>query len=254
MIFLLIRFLPYIIPLIYLFSTRAVFYFNEDWIWLMLLPVICVSLWFALLKRRNKEKALLLLFLYAIVYSLAGFTYATVLENSWAINGFLAVWSFVYWLYLEAIFHDFYSTDKKYILSLKNITSYANILIIFFLTAALISFNIFLNWPGYAVLLILFGAYFLMSYLALAKNGLKPFEAQTFAMVLAVIMSQVVGAMMLWPNSFYVIAFMAAIIYYIIYNLSLSWFNKALSRGLVAKYLLFGGLVIIIVLASARWF
>ena len=93
-----------------------------------------------------------------------------------------------------------------------------------------------------------------MSYLALAKNGLEPFEAQAFAMVLALVMLQLIGAMMFWPSSFYVIAFTAAIIYYVIYNLSLAWFHKLLDRKLVIKYLLFGGLVISVVLASARWF
>ncbi len=254
MVFLFIRILPFIIPLSYILSAKALFYFSDYWLLIAVAQSILLAVWFGLLKRKDPEKPLLLLFIYGLIYGLSGLAYLAILESAWIINLFLLAWAFVFWLYLEAVFHDFYKTDKTYILNLQNISLYCNILIVFFLTAALVNFSIFFNWPWLLLLPGVFLVYLPISYAAFLRQGLSLKKSQVFAVALSLIMIQLLGAQMLWPVSFYVIALISSLVYYLLLSLSFFWINKTLDAKAAIKYVLFSTALAIVVLISARWF
>jgi hypothetical protein len=253
MLFLLLRFLPYIIPALFFALTKAVFYYSNYWYWFFG-GILAVSLlYFILLKYKNRDKPVIWLCLFALIYTVAGFAYSLILENPLVINAYLIVWSLFYWLYLEAVFHDFYETAKTFIFNLQNITLYGNILIIFFLTAALANFNIFLDLSWLTLLLLLAAAYFCLVYLAFIRQGRGKSEAGIYAGIIALILTEILGGLLMWPSSFYVIAIIISLCYYLLMSLSLlSLLDKLIRKSLI-QYLVFSVLILAAVLFTATW-
>lgn len=253
MIFLLVRALPYIIPLIYLALLKIIFYFPNYWFWMISASMILLSLWFALLKSRDSSKSLLPSFAYGLIFLITGFSYLMILENNWVVNGFFLGWSFIFWLYLEAVFHDFYKTGKTYILSLQNISLYSNILVIFFLSASLSNFSIFLNWSKVSILIFLLVVYFVLLYSVFLFQGWEIKKAQTFSFILSLVMVEFSASIMLLPSSFYVIASLSAGLYYFLSGVSILWMRQSLDKMSFVKYLVFSLFFVIIVIGSANW-
>ncbi len=253
MIFLLIRILPYIIPLIYLSLLKVIFYFPNYWIWIILIVVSLSLLWFILLKSRDKSKFLLPSLIYALIFIITGFAYLVILENNWVIISFSICWSFILWLYLEAVFHDFYKTEKTYILNLQNISLYSNILVIFFLSASLLNFVIFLNWSKILVLFFLLLIYFCLLYSMFLFQGWEIKKAQIFSFILALIMIEFFASIVLLPLSFYVAASLSAGLYYFLSSISILWIKQNLNKIAFIKYLSFFLIFTGVIVGSAIW-
>lgn len=253
MLFLLLRLLPAIIPILFFASVEGVFYYADQWQWFLAAILALPLFYFALLKYKNRDKAVVGLGVFALIYALTGLAYSLVLENPAVINIYLIVWSLIYALYLEAVFHDFYETAKTFVFNLQNITLYGGILIVFFLTATLVSFNIFLNLSWFALLLLAAAAYFSLTYLAFRRHGLPKNQALLYAGLVDLILTETLGGLMLLPSSFYVIAVIAALCYYLLMQILLYAHGDKLSRKLLIELLAFCGAILLVVAATAAW-
>jgi len=253
MSFLLLRLLPYLIPVLFFVATKLVFYYNDFWPWFFGLILAVSLLYFVLLKYKNRDKRVILLAFFALIYAISGLAYSLVLENPVVINIFILAWSMFYWLYLEAVFHDFYETDKTFVFNLMNITLYGNILIIFFLTAALTNFSIFLNLTFWQLLLILIVVYYCLLYLVLLRQGKSPYQSRLYGAINSLVLVELLGALIFLPSSFYVIAASIALGYYLLVSLSLLSLNNQLNRKIFFRYLSFSILILAAILLTAAW-
>jgi len=253
MLFLLLRLSPYIIPILFLASAKAVFIFSDSWIWCLAAIIILPLAYSAFLKQQNRDKPVFWLMIFAVIFAVSGFAYSLILESATVINVFLIVWSLVYWFYLEAVFHDFYKTAKSDVFNLLNILLYGSILIIFFLTATLASFNIFLNLSWLWLLLTAAVVYFSIIYLVFQRSFLTSRRAALYAGITDLILIEILGGLLLWPSSFYVIAVIVALCYYLLTQITLYVSADKLNRGRLVRLLLFSGLILLIVLATAAW-
>jgi hypothetical protein len=198
---------------------------------------------FVLLKYKNpKKKNFIWLLLFAIIFGLTGWLYVLILEFNLIINLFLFFWSLVYWLYLEAVFHEFYETDRQYAFNLRNITLYSNILIIFFLTASLVNFNIFLGFSLWWLILILFLIYNILFYLTYLKQELGH-SAFLYSIIGSILLIQTLGVLLFLPVSLYLIAALVSLLYYFFIMLTSLDFRGQLSKNNLIKnsFFLFSG-------------
>lgn len=253
MLFLLLRLLPAIIPILFFVLTKAVFNYTDLWPWFLAAILLLPAAYFALLKYKNRDKTVIWLGAFSLIFALTGFSYSLVLENPAVINIYLFVWSLIYALYLEAVFHDFYDTAKTYVFNLLNITLYGNILIIFFLTAVLASFNIFLNLSWVILLLISAAANFLIIYLAFQRQNLPKNTALIYAGAIDLILIEILGALLLLPSSFYVIAIITALCYYLLMQILLNQRINKLNRKLLIELLVFSGMILLAAAITAAW-
>lgn len=253
MLFLLLRILPILIPISFFVITKANFSFIENWPWFLSANLLLPAIYFILLKFKNQGKTIIWLAAFALIFAGTGYAYGLVLENPTVINMFLIGWSLVYGLYLEAVFHDFYETDKTFVLNLLNITLYGSILIIFFLTAALASFNIFLNLSWAVLLAGSAAAYFAIIYLTFRRHGLPARQGLIYAAVTDLILAEILGALLLLPSSFYVIAIITALCYYLLMQILLSAYDSKLNRKRLIELFVFSGLILLIIVATAVW-
>ena len=254
MLFLILRFLPFIIPIAYFSSIRAIFYFDEYWTWVSATMVFLPVLYFGLLKYKNKSKEVLFLGAYGLIFAATGFSYVLILENQYAITLYLLIWSLVYGLYLEAVFHDFYETSKAYVLNLKNITLFGGMLTVFFLTAALNSFNIFLSLPWFYLLSVLAASYFIISYLIILGNSLNKRQSLLYSGIIGLIITEIVSVLMLLPSSFYIIAIITTLVYYVMVSLFLTSLGKVMQKNDLWRYLIFAALALLLAVLTANWF
>ncbi len=253
MLFLLLRFLPYVIPAAYFAAIRSIFSFNGEWSGIFTGIILMIGAYFALLKYKNPKKDVLLLGIYALIFASTGFAYSLILENQYIINLFLIIWSLILGLYLEAVFHDFYETDKAYALNLSNITLFGGILTVFFLTAAMNSFNIFLSLPWYYLLLGLVFAYLVISFLIFSRHRILLRTALLYSAIIGLIMLEIVSAIMLLPCSFYVIAIVATLAYYVMVSLILASQKGRIGKKELWRYLAFAGAALLLVVLTANW-
>lgn len=253
MLFLLLRFLPYIIPIAYFIAVNTVFYHSDYWLWFLLSVIIFPLAYFALLQRDNRNKPVFWLAIFSVIYAVTGFAYVLILENSVVISIFTVLWSLIYWFYLEAVFHDFYETKKTYIMNLRNIALYGNILIIFFATATLVSFNIFLNLSWIYLLIIAAAVYFAIIYLAFLRLSADKRQALLYAGLIDLILAEILAGLLLLPASFYVIAIIVSLCYYLLMQTISYSLEKKLDRNLLIRLLAFFGLILLAVVLTATW-
>lgn len=253
MIFLLVRFLPYFIPVCYFVLAKATASQPDLWLMFLVLGLLLTLANFVLLKVKNRQKPVLGLAIFAVIYYLSGLAYFLVLENAWVINAYLVVWSLVFWLYLEAVFHDFYETTHTHILNLQNISLYVNILIIFFLTGSLVSFYIFLNWSEVGILLLLGLAYLGVINFALIQQKINRDEAWVYSSIITLILLEVLLALLFLPTSFYVAAAIVSLVYYGLSSLTLLALKKQLVKKLFWRYLVLCLMVGLAIFLTAAW-
>ena len=253
MLFLLLRILPYAVPVLFFLTIKGVFYYPDAWPFLAVAAILPPLLYFILLKVKNREKEMFFLAAFALIFSGTGFCYALLLENPISINLFLVVWSLFYGLFLEAVFHDLYETAKTRILDLRNISWYGSILCVFFLTGTLVAFDIFLNFPVAILLIILAVAYFCLLYLTLLRQGWEKNRARIYAGLIDLSLVELMGALLIWPSSFYVLAAILSLVYYLLLLLVVAASRQELDRKRLFHYLVYGGVILLAILLSANW-
>ncbi len=253
MIFLLVRFLPYFIPLTFFGLAKATAYYPDYWLGFLVLGLALTVANFILLKLKNRQKPILGLMFFAVTYYLAGLAYFLVLENPQIINIFLVAWSLIFWLYLEAVFHEFYETNRTHIINLQNVSLYANILIIFFLTSSLISFYIFLNWSEVGILLMLGLSYLIIINFALTRQKINRDEAWIYSSILALILIEILTALMYLPTSFYVAAAVVSLIYYLLSAVTLAALKNQLTSRFLWRYIIWCTVVALAIFLTAAW-
>lgn len=253
MVFLLIRFLPYFIPLAYFILAKLIFSFVDAWVWLLLLILVLLAVYFLLLQIKSPRKNNPFLFLFAVIFAFSGLAYSFILENKLVIDFFLLSWSVVLWLYLESVFHDFYDTTRKHIINLENIVLYGNILVVFFLSSALLSWQIFLNFSYPLIFSLLVAVYFCLLYLACWRQRLPAKNALVKASVMTLVLAEILLGFKLLPVSFYVSGVCLAIAYYLLFNLVMLDYKGQLQKKNLIKYAALAAGLIAIVVLTAVW-
>ena len=253
MLFFIIRILTVIIPLLYFAVLRVMLYFDNIWYVFFAIIFVANAIYFWLLRLKNKEARIGLLFLYSLPYIITGFLYLLVLENSLAISIFLLGWSFLYWLFLEAVFHYFFQTQRVLLIDLKHIISYSNSVVIFFLAATLVNFSIFLNLAWYALLPIMAVVIFILLRALFMFEGLNKKLVNYYALIIDLLLIELLWSLLFLPVSFYVIAMVTVLAYYLAVSLAKAYLAKALDTKLVIKYLVFAVVALVLVLGTATW-
>jgi hypothetical protein len=253
MLFLLLRILPYLTPVVYFFLARAIFLWSDSYQFFLLAIFLLLSLYFLLLKIKSPGKPVLPLGVFALIFAFTGLTFSFSLENNLVINLFLAIWSLVLFIYLEAVFHDFYETYRKHLLNLENIVLYCNLLVIFFLTASLLSWGVFLNFSYWLIFIILPAVYFFLLTLSFKLQKFGLVDSRLKAGVITLILWEILIGFKLLPVSFYVSAAGLSIAYYCLFYLVLSGRHGKLSWKDFLKYAIFSLLLLLIVLLTAVW-
>ena len=192
-------------------------------------------------------------FLYTEIFAVVGFGYVLLLSNRTAVLIFSLVWSFIYLVLLESIFNYLYRTEKILFIELKNVTNYISLILAFLASFCLVYLYVFISFSWwlaifiyFAIIFIVLSNHFLFYSYNYKANGL-------YAIIITVVLVEILGVLMWWPTSVYVVATVIAVLFYLLSALASLDLAEKFTRKLVLKYSLFSLLVLAVVLFTAQW-
>jgi hypothetical protein len=124
---------------------------------------------------------------------------------------------------------------------------------IFFSFAA--SYGLYLNFlvPLYSLMLTYLVVTFLVSYQYFSIIEKEHRKVFLYSFLLALIMAEIIWTMNFWPFGYLTTGVVALILYYVLWDLTQSYFLNLLSRKRVIANMLFFSVMIVVVLVSAKW-
>ena len=253
MIFLLVRILPFFLPLLLFIFGASLFYWIRAWpIFLMVILLLNLT-FFIFFAKKFKRPAVWLIFFHSLAVVMVGAFYFLLLSNPWIVRIFLIFWSLLYAVYLESIFHYFYQTQKAVLIELKNIIFYTGLMMAFIVGASFINAYIFLNFSGWPLVLLLGLIFFILTGNNLIISGFDFETGLLYATVVAGLAVELAVALLFAPVSFYVSAMILAGFYYLSNVLAVASFKQQLTTRLFAQEIIFVGFILVITLTTASW-
>ncbi len=156
-------------------------------------------------------------------------------------------------LLLQNLFDRFYRGNNYPAQSFESISGNINSLSLFLLVAVFYSFSTFLNLPIWFLAFALLITATLLTYQMMWIAGLNLKKSWLYVLVIDVIVVEIFWALLFLPNTFYVKALVLTVVYYLSVNLSRNYLIDILNQKMIWRYLIIGGVVLGVVLATAQW-
>lgn len=168
-------------------------------------------------------------------------------------HALLAGSSLLFGWYVENLFLFHFHQDQYQPYALEHIMLYVNLLSVFFFFSSLFAARIFLNFSafmqiGFALALTMF---FSIQILWSIKHEQRRSWALIFVMML--VLMEFFGVASILPTTFFVAGFLVAIPYYLMTNVMRHSLRATLTRGVVLRNAIIGGLAFVVTLAVAPW-
>lgn len=253
MLFLIIRILPILLPVAYFFMLRGFFVFTDRWYYWLAAAVILNILYFIFFSYKLKRMRIWFFAIYSIIFVSLGFAYVSLMSSVFLINLFLVVWSIIYLIYLEAVFNYLYRTERFFLLELKSITAYINLFLFFILSFSLLNFYILFSLKWWWLFLAFIPVTFVILYNRFLSFEFPHKDNAVYSGAITLILTEMVIALLWWPNGIYVLAFMLLIAYYFLSSIGTSYFKEQLTKKIIVQYSLLALVMIALVLATAQW-
>lgn len=124
---------------------------------------------------------------------------------------------------------------------------------VFFVFAS--AYGLYLNFfvPLFVLMLVCLVATFFVSYHYFSIIEEKWKKITLYSFILALIMAEIIWTMNFWPFGYLTTGVVALILYYVLWDLTQSYFLKLLSRKRVVANVIFFSIMICVVLLSAKW-
>jgi hypothetical protein len=138
-------------------------------------------------------------------------------------------------------------------LSLENISSYAQLFVVFALTSGLFYINTFIFVPLWLIVVIEVVVSLLVVYQLIQANHINNINNWLFIVVVSLIMGEMIWVMSFLPTIYYVNGILITIIFYLLSGLGRQILMGTFRTKNLLRYLLIGGLGILIILFSSQW-
>jgi len=254
-VFFLKRFIPIITPLL-VFLTLEFFYLKPDFIYffiLALLIIISAGTWRIIGKGLVTLEARWFYLLTPLSFIVSGLLFILFIENFFAKHLLTLALSLFWGIFLENIYTYIYRHEKYQINSLENISNYLNLSSVFFLNSSLFGFFIFLNTPLWQLSLISLFASLVLTFQIIWVNKIKPSVALLHLVVICLVLFETFWTVSFLPTAYFVNGLIVTIIFYFLNNIMRLRLTGRLSKMLVRRYIILCGLIMIVLLVTAKW-
>jgi hypothetical protein len=173
--------------------------------------------------------------------------YSLLVINHFVIHFLFILNFFLNYLYLKNIYRGA-KTDF-----LENISSYGNLLAIFFLFSTIFGLEPFLGWPIWILILCSAVAMIMIIYQILWANGVKADDILVYIFLSSLILAQLCWAIYFLPFNFNTLGLIVTICYYLLIGfVKLSLAGKLSNRS-IKLYLVSGIGFLILILLTTKW-
>lgn len=117
------------------------------------------------------------------------------------------------------------------------------------------AYGLYLNFlvPLYALMLTYLAVTFFVSYQYFSIIEKNKSKVKVYSFLLALFMVEIIWSMNFWPFGYLTTGVIALILYYVLWDLTQSYFLNLLSRKRVVANMVFFSVIISIVLLSSKW-
>ncbi|MEA2064927.1 MAG: hypothetical protein U9O66_01350 [Patescibacteria group bacterium] len=174
------------------------------------------------------------------------------LENDILMHLSILLFSFIFFLFSESLFANFYDYQSQSY-PLENVLTGINLLALFliyshiFLFLALFHFSLWIMLPF--LILTTFVSTFQLFYIYKIARKINYF----YSIIATIIILEIFWSIMFLPTNFYVNGLILINVYYIIIGMSYFYFTEVLAKARVVRHLLISLIIIILTLATAKW-
>lgn len=248
------RFIPILaIGLIFPFSLVFLFIDRPFIFFLSAVITIFLSVFFTwFLIKQNFKKFWPLIFI-PLLLCLSAFLFFFFIQNQFFEYFFIPFFIFLIWFFLETIYRFFYQPRKYLAHSLENISFSLNLVSFFWLHSGLFALNIFLNFPFYYFLPLIF--FFSFCFMALnfwlAKISLK--ENFLFIIIPTIFLLEISTALLFLPTNFYFNSFVLTVLFFFLNVLIKDQLFNVLDSRKIKKYLFGAGSLLILIFILTKW-
>jgi hypothetical protein len=233
--------------LVFLLGLEAVA-FKKNLIIFVVVFLWLISVWGA--KRIGKKWRLSFV---TAIFSISSATLLYLIAPVLTKQIFIVLASAMYYLSLLGIWRlNSYSGDQ----TARGITMAASTTAIFFFYSA--TYGIYLNFlvPLWALMVLFLAATFIVSYQyfrIIKDRGRDRKLVYSYSIILGMIMAEIAWVINFWPFGYLTAGIISLIFYYILWDLTQSYFLNLLSKKRVVANVIFFSFMVALVLLSSKW-
>ena len=251
--FIIRRFSPYIIGVLCFLGFFLISYWPSG-IWLVF---VFLNLCLALVIVASFDKKINLdtvhYFLTPILLLWSVFLFFLFLENIYVKLAIAALSGFFMFVYMEQLFFYRFAPKRYQAKALENLTMYLSVVTLFFAASGLFGFYIFLHAPRYLLLLAIIVLGMALNYHLFWILKINFWESLPYIGVMALATFEFFYVMTFLPTSFAVNGAILAILYYLALGMIRYHFLDSLDSRVIKRHLIIGLVILISVIATARW-
>ncbi len=251
------RFLFRLIPFLLGLLTGLAFFsleFARSFWWLVFLiyPLVIFYGYFEILAQRFRERDLWYAAAAAILVGGSGLGFYLTLENRWGRLLIALTTTLLVGIFSEQFYRWFYAPARLPSYTLTVTVALLELFTVFFLSSLAISFRIFLRAPVWLIV----PSYILILALLLVVGRWVKGETKKLllpALIFGLLFGELLWAMLFLPSGFMVGGAMLTLLWYLAHGLfRVTEAGLSLRRSL-PRYLVIGGILILILILTARW-
>lgn len=160
--------------------------------------------------------------------------------------------SILWFLVEESVRYVYWPQDYKE-LSLENISSYAQLFIIFSSLSGLFYINSFIFVPLWLIVIIGIVITFFVTYQLVQVNHINNVNNWLFVIVVSLVMGELIWIINFFPTIYYINSAVMTIIFYLLSGLGRQILMETFKFKNLLRYLIVGGVGILIILFSSQW-
>ncbi|MFC1612910.1 hypothetical protein ACFL23_01125 [Patescibacteria group bacterium] len=225
------------------------------WAFIMLLFVIVSIL--HIFKKQNINLKDKLFFLITPIFLMCSSVLASIFLNTNLIKLLFSIGiAIMFFLYLENLFLYFRMPAKYQIYSLENISSYINLISIFFISSSFYGLKILLGvrfkWFIFLIAIEFF-AVFILFCQNFWVNKISANESKKYLLIAILILLEIYLIILLLPSNYYVNGLIFSLAYYVIAGLIKYKLLDKLEKRIIMKYSSISFILFIFLLVTTKW-
>ena len=219
-------------------------------------PILVLTLFLALFQlngRNFKDAKFWTIFLAPALFLLGSISYLVFASGSRLLHFIIILTALVILIYTNVVFLYIHRRPRYQPHTLENISSYLNVITIFFLMAAIFNVRLFFVVNTWYLLLVGISIIIMLVYQLFSISDIVIRTNKLFLLIISLVISEVFIVTNFLPTSVYVNALMVTLVYYVTAGLARNWLNGIKDKRVVLRYVSIGSIIFFIILISAKW-
>lgn len=251
---LLARFAPFLIAIAFFGSVMVVLGDANAIRWM---PAVFLVLLLALgqvsAREDMRSRSFWLLMLAPVLLTVTAFGFESILVHPlwrWIVVG--AVTVLLLWFF-QNVYQFRYDHERYQLHAIENISTYMNLVAVFFMATTLSSLLLYFHISHYLLLLLGLALFLLLVLQILWMHEVKIRKQYAYIIVLPLALTQVLWAALWLPTNFFVVGTLVTLCYYALTSLARQHILERLDATVLRRYAMIALLGILITLSTAQW-